>query len=120
MYIVHVHVLLLLFLISPSLSFSRVVWAVSIWVSMAKAEVVKDPTFQKLLQYLQKSLAKDGLEEDQRNLNMCLMDTIKRSSYHEGTKGGGSSGLSIPVREGRAPYDDYYYYYCYYYYYFCF
>ncbi|XP_011404348.2 PREDICTED: rap guanine nucleotide exchange factor 4-like isoform X2 [Amphimedon queenslandica] len=74
----------------------RVVWAVSIWVSMAKAEVVKDPTFQKLLQYLQKSLAKDGLEEDQRNLNMCLMDTIKRSSYHEGTKGGGSSGLSIP------------------------
>ena len=65
---------------------------------MAKAEVVKDATFQRLLQYLQTSLSKDGLEDDLRNLNLCLMDTIKRSSYHEGTKGGGSSGLSIPVR----------------------
>ena len=80
---------------------------------MAKAEVVKDPTFQKLLQYLQKSLAKDGLEEDQRNLNMCLMDTIKRSSYHEGTKAGGSSGLSIPVREGVAQYDIFNYFFNY-------
>ena len=62
---------------------------------MAKAEVVKDATFQRLLQYLQTSLSKDGLEDDLRNLNLCLMDTIKRSSYHEGTKGG---GLSIPVR----------------------
>jgi hypothetical protein len=84
-----------------SLFFSRVVWAVNIWVFMAKSEIVKDPIFQKLLQHLQDCLPKDGLTDQLDNLNLSLMDSIKRTSFQEASKGGGgiSSLLSFPLKK---------------------
>ena len=66
----------------------RVVRAMGIWLAIAKADLIKDPTFQKLLHYLQDSLAKDGLVEELKEVNMRLMDSIRRGPTltHDGGK----------------------------------
>lgn len=65
------------------------------WVGIAKAEIVKDSIFQQFLHRLQDSLSKHELKDELRNLNLSLMDSIKRTSIHESGKGSG--GISLPV-----------------------
>lgn len=75
--------------------FIRVAGAVGVWVGIAKAEIVKDPIFQQFLHRLQDSLSKHELKIELQNLNISLMDSIKRTSIHESGKG--SAGISLLV-----------------------
>ena len=75
---------------SPSISFSlRVADAVCIWLKTAKAEVIKDKAFLKLLKELQDCLEKDGLTLQMTSLTSYLAESIKSSSV-------ASSPISIP------------------------
>ena len=47
---------------------------------MARAELVKDPTFQQLLRQLQDALVRDHLEEEVKTLNLKLMDSMRRAA----------------------------------------
>lgn len=76
----------------------RVVDAVCIWIRTAKAELLKDLVFLKLLHELQDRIAEDGLAN---HLTTTLADSIKESA----TKGSGvvtgSPLLPIRVRSVR-------------------
>ena len=63
--------------------------AVCIWLKTAKAELVKDTVFLKLLTVLQDSLQKDALLPQLTDLTSSLADSIKNSKV--------SGGASSPI-----------------------
>ena len=67
--------------------------AVCIWIRTAKAELVKDMVFLKLLHELQDRIAEDGLAN---HLTTTLADSIKESA---GRGSGGSIGSPLlPIK----------------------
>ncbi len=67
-----------------------------IWLKTAKAEVIKDQAFLKLLADLQDSLAKDGLQLQLTSLSTYLAESIKSSSA------GSSANAGTPVSSGHS------------------
>ena len=63
-----------------------------IWIRTAKAELVKDMTFLKLLHELQDLIAEDGLAN---HLTSTLADSIKESA---GRSGGLASSPILPLK----------------------
>ena len=84
------------FLFSPSPC--SVVWAVGLWVEMARAELVKDVVFQALLKQLQESLVRDQLEDDLRVMNIQIMNSMRQAPAVGGVDASKPvSSLSISV-----------------------
>ena len=73
----------------------RVVDAVCIWIRTAKAELVKDMVFLKLLHELQDRIAEDGLAN---HLTSTLADSIKESA---GRSGGLAGSPVLPLKVGN-------------------
>ena len=66
----------------------RVAEAVSTWIRTARAELVKDATFLKMLTQLQDLFTKDGLLEDLKSVNSSLSDSIRSTTFNSPTPGG--------------------------------
>ena len=70
-----------------------------IWIRTAKAELLKDMIFLKLLNELQDKIAEDGLSN---HLTTTLADSIKESASRGSGGSIGSPLLPIRVRLGGA------------------
>lgn len=71
--------------------YSRVVAAVCIWIKTAKAELVKDMVFLKLLNELQDKLTEDGLAN---HLTAALADSIKAGA----SRGSSLTSSPLPIK----------------------
>ena len=71
-----------------------------IWIHTAKAELLKDLVFLKLLNELQDRIAEDGLAN---HLTTTLADSIKESASRGSGGSTGSPLLQIRVRSVRVP-----------------
>lgn len=61
--------------------------AVSLWIRVARAELIKDATFLKLLTQLQDALSRDKLLHELKTINVSLADSIRGAGFNSPNPG---------------------------------